>query len=97
MSPTSRVSRLAARWRADPELGRADAAKQRVQVSLLVLIALLALLLATGLYGFFGLYNSAENRYIRLLFPLRTATRDVVLQMVNEETGVRGYMITRDR
>jgi PAS domain S-box-containing protein len=58
---------------------------------------LLAALLTTGLYGIFGLYNSAENRYIHLLFPLRTATRDLVLQMVNQETGVRGYIVTQDR
>jgi signal transduction histidine kinase len=88
---------MPAGWRFGAELERAVAAKRRVQVSLLVLIVLLASLLATGLYGIFGLYNSAENRYIRLLFPLRTATRDLVLQMVNEETGVRGYMITKDR
>ena len=62
-----------------------------------MLLVLLAALLTTGLYGIFGLYNSAENRYIHLLFPLRTATRDLVLQMVNQETGVRGYIVTQDR
>lgn len=97
MSRGQRIRRIAAGWRFGAELERAVAAKRRVQVSLLVLIVLLASLLATGLYGIFGLYYSAENRYIRLLFPLRTATRDLVLQMVNEETGVRGYMITKDR
>jgi len=45
-----------------------------MQASLIVLLVLLAALLTTGLYGIFGLYNSAENRYIHLLFPLRTAT-----------------------
>ncbi|MGZ4316325.1 MAG: ATP-binding protein [Gaiellaceae bacterium] len=97
MSLMQRTRRLAASWRFGADLERAVSAKRRVQMSLLVLIVLLAALLATGLYGIFGLYNSAENRYIHLLFPLRTATRDVVLQMVNEQSGVRGYMITRDR
>src|SRR4051794_24601926 len=97
MSPTRHTRRFAASWRFGAELERAVAAKRRVQILLLVLIVLLAALLATGLYGIFGLYNSAENRYIHLLFPLRTATRDVVQQMVNEESAVRGYMITRDR
>jgi signal transduction histidine kinase len=92
-----RIRRVAARWRFDAQPERAVSAKRRVQVSLVVLIALLAVLLATGLYGIFALYNSAEDRYIHLLFPLRTATRDLVLQMVNEESGVRGYMITKDR
>ena len=85
------------RWRLGRELEAAVAAKRRVQIALVVLILLLAALLATGIYSAFALYQSAENRYIHLLFPLRTRARDVVLQMVNEETGVRGYMITQQR
>jgi len=85
------------RWRVGRELERAVAAKRRVQIALFVLILLLAALLATGIYSAFALYQSAEDRYIHLLFPLRTRARDLVLQMVNEETGVRGYMITSDR
>jgi two-component system, OmpR family, phosphate regulon sensor histidine kinase PhoR len=76
---------------------RAVAAKRRVQAALFVLIALLFALLATGGYAAYALYHSAENRYIHLLFPLQTDARDLVLQMVNEETGVRGYMITGER
>jgi two-component system, OmpR family, phosphate regulon sensor histidine kinase PhoR len=84
-------------WRYGRELEPAVAAKRRVQAALAVLIMLLAALLATGIYSTFALYRSAENRYIHLLFPLRTHSRDLVLQMVNEEVGVRGYMISRDR
>ena len=76
MSRRWRLPRFAARSVHGPEIERAVSAKRRVQVSLVVLIALLAVLLATGLYGIFALYNSAENRYIHLLFPLRTTTRD---------------------
>jgi two-component system, OmpR family, phosphate regulon sensor histidine kinase PhoR len=85
------------RWRIGRELERAVAAKRRVQIALIVLILLLGALLATGTYSAFALYQSAEDRYIHLLFPLRTRSQDLVLQMVNEETGVRGYMITSDR
>jgi len=84
-------------WRFGRELEAAVAAKRRVQIALVVLILLLGGLLATGVYSAFSLYRSAENRYIHLLFPLRTRSRDLVLQMVNEETGVRGYMITQRR
>jgi PAS domain S-box-containing protein len=62
-----------------------------------VLVALLAAVLAIGVFAIGSLYRSAENRYVRQALPLRTATRDIVLQMVNEETGVRGYLITRKR
>jgi PAS domain S-box-containing protein len=85
------------RWRIGKELERAVAAKRRVQIALAVLIMLLGALLATGVYSTFALYRSAEDRYIHTLFPLRTHSQDLVLQMVNEETGVRGYMLTSDR
>jgi len=84
-------------WRIGRELEGAVAAKRRVQIALVVLILLLGGLLATGFYSAFALYRSAEDRYIHLLFPLRTHSQDLVTQMVNEETGVRGYMITSDR
>jgi PAS domain S-box-containing protein len=82
------------RWR---KRTRATVAKRRVQLVLLILLVLLGAVLATGVVAAFSLYRSAENRYIRDVFPLRTATRDVVLQVVKEETGVRGYMLTFDR
>jgi len=85
------------RWRIGKELERAVAAKRRVQIALVVLILLLGALLATGVYSTYALYRSAEDRYIHLLFPLRTHSQDLVLQMVNEETGVRGYMLTSNR
>jgi signal transduction histidine kinase len=85
------------RWRIGRELERAVAAKRRVQIALVVLILLLGALLATGVYSAYALYRSAEDRYIHVLFPLKTHSQDLVLQMVNEETGVRGYMLTSDR
>jgi two-component system phosphate regulon sensor histidine kinase PhoR len=85
------------RWRVGRELERAVAAKRRVEIALVVLILLLAALLATGIYSAFALYHAAEDRYIHKLFPLSTDARDLELQMVNEETGVRGYVITADR
>jgi PAS domain S-box-containing protein len=85
------------RWRIGRELEGAVAAKRRVQIALVVLILLLGALLATGVYSAFALYRSAEDRYIHLLFPLRTHAQDLTQQMVDEETGVRGYMITSQR
>ena len=92
----SRRRRLARRipWRA---VGPAVSTKRRVQATLFILLVLLAGVLATGVLAAYDLYRSAENRYIDVVFPLRNATKDVVLRMVDEETGVRGYMITTDR
>jgi PAS domain S-box-containing protein len=61
---------------------------------------MLGLLVATvGLAAFATtrLYDTSENRYVKEAFPLRGSSRDLLLQMVNEETGVRGYLITGDR
>ena len=79
---------------------RASAAvvvKRRVQASLLILLALLIAVLATGMLATYNLYRSAEDRYIGVVLPLRGLTRDVLFQMKREESGVRGYMITKNR
>ncbi len=81
-------------WRA---AAPADVAKRRVQASLLVLLVLLAAVLAAGVLSSFSLYRSAESRYVHVALPLRTALRDLELGMVEEESGLRGYMITVDR
>jgi signal transduction histidine kinase len=85
------------RWLGWRKRKRATVAKRRVQLVLLILLVLLGAVLATGVVAAFSLYRSGESRYIKDVFPLRSATRDVVLQVVKEETGVRGYMLTADR
>jgi PAS domain S-box-containing protein len=75
----------------------AVAAKRRVRYSLFVLLVLLVAVVATGLFATYNLYRSAEDRYVKVAFPLQTLTRDVLFQMAREESGVRGYMITTNR
>jgi signal transduction histidine kinase len=72
----------------------ATLAKRRVQVALATLLALLIALIGTGFVGAIVLYRSAENRYVNVALPLRTLTRDVLFRVTEEETGVRGYMLT---
>jgi signal transduction histidine kinase len=76
---------------------RAVAAKRRAQVSLLILLLLLAAVLALGAYAAHDLYHSAENRYLGVVLPLQSSTHKLQLHVVEEETGMRGYMITRNR
>jgi PAS domain S-box-containing protein len=75
----------------------ATLAKRRVTAALLILLFLLAAVLGIGVYAAHDLYRSAEDRYIGVVFPLRNATRDIVLYMGDEETGTLQYMITGDR
>ena len=79
--------------RRDPAL----AARGRTRVALATMLLLLALLAATAIFAADRLYRTSQSRYIEEAFPLRERARDVVLQMLNEETGVRGYLITANR
>jgi len=78
-------------------MSAAVAAKRRVQAALLLLLVLIAAVLATGVVATVTLYRSAENRYVGVAQPLGTLTRDVLFRLTEEETGVRGYVITNDR
>lgn len=59
-----------------------------------VLGVILVLLVAGGLVVARDLNQSATNRFVRQLIPQRAASRDILLQLVDEETAVRGFVIT---
>jgi two-component system phosphate regulon sensor histidine kinase PhoR len=69
-------------------------AKRRTQSALAILAVLLAGVVATGVLATANLYRSAEDRYVTVALPLQTLTRDVLFRITEEETAVRGYMIT---
>jgi two-component system phosphate regulon sensor histidine kinase PhoR len=58
------------------------------------LVALVALLTAVAVFAAARLYTTADNRYIKEAFPIRFYANDMVVQMLNQETGIRGYLIT---
>jgi two-component system phosphate regulon sensor histidine kinase PhoR len=72
-------------------------AKRRVQAALATLLAVLLALAATGFVGAIVLYRSAQNRYVEVALPLQTLNRDVLFRLTEEESGVRGYMLTLQR
>jgi PAS domain S-box-containing protein len=61
------------------------------------LLALVALLTAVAAFAAWRLYSTAENRYVKEAFPIRSTVRDTLIEMLNEETGVRGYLISGDQ
>jgi two-component system phosphate regulon sensor histidine kinase PhoR len=69
-------------------------ARRRAQVGLATLAALLVAVAGVAVFAITRLYTTAEERYVKEAFPLRTYARDVISQMLNEETAVRGYVIT---
>ena len=71
-------------------------ARRRTRLALATMLALLLAITAAGVFATYRLYSSAENRYVKEAFPLRLVARDLMVQMLDEETGVRGYVISAD-
>jgi PAS domain S-box-containing protein len=73
---------------------RIASVRRRTRVADVVLLALVVILTGVAAYAATRLYTTAEDRYIKEAFPIRGAVRDTLVQMLNEETGVRGYVIS---
>lgn len=79
---------------APPPKDRGTIVQRRARLALATMLALLVALAAVAAFATDRLYSSAQDRYVNEAFPLRSYARDLVVQMLNKETAVRGYMIT---
>jgi two-component system, OmpR family, phosphate regulon sensor histidine kinase PhoR len=80
-----------------PRRDLALVAERRTRLALGTLLMLLLALAGIAVLSSGRLYRSSEDQYVKEAIPLRSNARDIVLQMVNEETAVRGYLITGRR
>ena len=64
--------------------------------SLGVLIALAIALVAASGYAVYRIYSLGNTRYVQQAAPIFASGQDVVVEMLNQETGVRGYVLTGD-
>jgi len=71
-------------------------ARRPVEVALLLLVLVVAALVAVGALAAWGIYTKANQRFIDQAGPFFAVTEDLSVEMLNEETGVRGYVITGD-
>lgn len=65
----------------------------------LVLGSLVVLLIAVFASSFFvarGINEGSKQKFVNGAIPLKSAVQDLLLNMVNQETGSRGYVITGD-
>jgi signal transduction histidine kinase len=76
--------------------GSAQTVRRLAAGALAALLLLLGALVGVAVFATDRLQTTAEERFVREAFPLRVAARDLVLELLNEETGVRGYVITGD-
>jgi methyl-accepting chemotaxis protein len=59
-------------------------------------VALLAVCVGVSIHTAGSLTDDAKRSFAQDAIPLRTATADLTTQMLNQETGVRGYLVTGD-
>ena len=71
-------------------------AKRRTRLALATMLALVLGLAAIAVLAAGRLYRGGQDRYVKEAFPLRAAAHDLLADMLDEETGVRGYVITAD-
>ena len=79
---------------------RADDAAARPQRPIAVALALLGVitvgLVAVGIFAAWRIYHTGTHRFVDQAGPFFAVTEDLAVEMLNEETGVRGYVITHD-
>ena len=71
-------------------------AQRPVQAALALLIVVVVVLVAAGGLAAYRIYTKANQRFIDQAGPFFAVTEDLSVEMLNEETGVRGFVITGD-
>lgn len=71
-------------------------ARRSLTVTFAVLLGIVLLMGALGVGVSRAINNSATEEYIEDAIPLKAAVQDLVLQMVNQQTGMRGFLLTGD-
>ena len=72
----------------------ASAARRSTQLAFLLLIAVILALGAAGAFAVHRIWALANDRYLNHAAPIYASTQDLLVEMLNEETGVRGYVIS---
>ncbi|WP_419882163.1 methyl-accepting chemotaxis protein [Peribacillus sp. B-H-3] len=66
---------------------------RKLQAAFLSMILLLGMMGGFSIYCFYKMENSSE-KIVKDILLVRTVTADMLTQLVNEETGTRGYLVT---
>jgi signal transduction histidine kinase len=71
-------------------------AQRPIRIALALLIGVVIALVAAGAVTAYRIYTLGNHRFIDQAGPFFAVTEDLAVEMLNEETGVRGYVITGD-
>ncbi|HEY4413063.1 MAG TPA: ATP-binding protein [Gaiellaceae bacterium] len=67
-----------------------------MQTALALLLAIVLVLVAVGGFAIYRVYSLGNHRFIDQAGPFFAVTEDLAVEMLNQETAVRGYVITSD-
>ena len=71
-------------------------AQRPVRIALASLVLIIVALVAVGVASTYRVYSEGNHRFVDQAGPFFAVTEDLAVEMLNEETGVRGYVITGD-
>jgi signal transduction histidine kinase len=71
-------------------------AKRSVQIALGLLIVIVVALVTASAVAAYRIYSEGNHRFIDQAGPFFAVSEDLAVEMLNEETGVRGYVISHD-
>jgi signal transduction histidine kinase len=80
----------------DQDREAARRAQRPIGVALALLILIVLALVTAGGYASYRIYTLGNDRFNNQAGPFFAATEDLAVEMLNEETAVRGYVITHD-
>ncbi len=80
-----------------PVSPRLQAVRRLLIPAFALLIVLIAGILIASMTVARSLHKSSNESFVGDAIPLKAAVQDLVLQMVNQQTGQRGYVITANR
>ena len=81
---------------ADHDRDAARRAQRPIRVALALLILIVLALVAAGGFASYRIYTLGNDRFNKQAGPFFAVTEDLAVEMLNEETAVRGYVITHD-
>ncbi|HEY2326407.1 MAG TPA: ATP-binding protein [Gaiellaceae bacterium] len=67
-----------------------------VLAALATLLAIVLVLVGVGAFAVYRVYTLGNHRFIDQTAPFFAVTEDLAVEMLNQETAVRGYVITGD-
>jgi signal transduction histidine kinase len=74
----------------------AERARRPVRVALAFLVCVVIGLVAAAAFAGYRIYSLGNHRFVDQAGPFFAVTEDLAVEMLNQETAVRGYLITAD-